>query len=158
MEESLSTQTGAGDTLIWIRSARGPDRPASQDEIRDRLSIPATAVYRTWYVGLGASLTPTQITAARQDPDVMIVEPDEPGRPAPHRPTTATNRIPDSYIVTMREGSDPARTAADLGLRPTGRYRRSFTGFAAKMTADQLRAVRHHPDVTWVVNNLLHGP
>ncbi|MEU8238227.1 protease inhibitor I9 family protein [Actinoplanes missouriensis] len=145
------------DTLIWIRRAKGPCQPATMDEIRDRLGIDAGAVYRVWNVGFGATLSAAQVEAARQDPDIRVVDADEPGRPAPYRPTTSPNRIPDAYIVKMREGADAAGTASALGLRPTALYRTIFTGFAATMTAEQLRAVRHHPDVTWVVNSLMSG-
>ncbi|MGW0533252.1 S8 family peptidase [Streptomyces sp. NPDC003032] len=78
--------------------------------------------------------------------------PKEPARstPAPLRTTSAP--IPDQYIVTLR--SDTAATATkvtrQVGVTPLHEYERVLNGFAAKLDATQLAAVRGLPDVAAV--------
>ncbi|MFF5705921.1 protease inhibitor I9 family protein [Streptomyces sp. NPDC012794] len=58
--------------------------------------------------------------------------------PAPEHP---------SYIVTVHEGLDPAVVAEAYGIRPTHVYRDAGNGFAARLSPDQVRALRDTPVV-----------
>jgi subtilisin family serine protease len=67
----------------------------------------------------------------------------------------ASTVIPGRFIVTVRDGFDPARVASDFGVRPDFTYRAALNGFAgsvaeaarAGLMADA-RVVRIEPDQT----------
>ncbi|MET8835131.1 hypothetical protein ABZV78_14615 [Micromonospora sp. NPDC004540] len=149
---------GARDFMVWLKPQTGPRRPPEHQAILKELQVSATAVYRTWERGFGAELDPTQVAAAGAHAAVELITPDEPGRPAPYRPTTGPERVPDSYIVMMEHGTDPAGTAERAGVTLRGLYRFSFTGFAAVMTAEQLEVVRRASGVTVVLDVITVGP
>ncbi|MGP3969650.1 S8 family peptidase [Streptomyces sp. 6N223] len=74
----------------------------------------------------------------------------EGGEPAPL--VEAADPIRDQYIVTLDEGITPdaaLRTAAP-GVEPLFTYTTVLNGFAAKLTADQLEALRAMPGVSAV--------
>ncbi|MGV9764095.1 protease inhibitor I9 family protein [Micromonospora tulbaghiae] len=144
------------DFLVWLRDE--PTASPASDSPSTRLSVPATAVYRTWARGFGARLTTAQATSLAADPAVLDVVPDEPGRPAPYRRTTSSDRVADSYLVMLLPGTDPTTVVSELGVEPTGLYRISFSGFAARLTDRQLHRVRHSPLVTWVMDDITAGP
>jgi subtilisin family serine protease len=55
--------------------------------------------------------------------------------------------IPDHYIVTLKEGSDPQAVAGLAGVNPTYVYTDALTGFAAQLNPDQLAALKGQPEV-----------
>ncbi|MGP3687674.1 S8 family peptidase [Streptomyces sp. IBSNAI002] len=63
--------------------------------------------------------------------------------PTPAPLVTAANAITDSYIVALAKGVDPVRFAEEAGVKPKFTYRAAFNGFAATLTGQQLKAVRH---------------
>jgi subtilisin family serine protease len=58
--------------------------------------------------------------------------------------------IPGEYIVLLKDGADPAAVAAETGLKPRYLYKATLKGFALKLDAAQLEAVRSHPQVQLV--------
>ena len=58
--------------------------------------------------------------------------------------------IPDSYIVTVRDGSNPLHVATALGVKPTFVYTSAINGFAAKLSSAELAAVTVNPHVVAV--------
>ncbi|MEU9000637.1 S8 family peptidase [Streptomyces sp. NPDC048551] len=70
--------------------------------------------------------------------------------PAPAPLRTSAAAVPGTYIVTLAEGVDAARTARELGVRPTFVYGSALNGFAAPLTPAQLDTVRVRPGVTSV--------
>ncbi|OKK05844.1 peptidase S8 [Streptomyces sp. CB03234] len=81
---------------------------------------------------LPLAAAPTTATAADDDP-------------APLRTTAAP--VPDQYIVTLKPGTASAKVAQRLGITPLHEYTSVLRGFAAKLDASQLAAVRGLPDV-----------
>ncbi|MBM7168481.1 S8 family peptidase [Streptomyces sp. G44] len=81
----------------------------------------------------------------------------EPGKKAPARYTPAPLRttsapIADQYIVTVKPGSTAtaAQLTQQIGAIPLHEYQHVLRGFAAKLDAKQLAAVRGLPDVAAV--------
>jgi subtilisin family serine protease len=62
----------------------------------------------------------------------------------------ARNAIEGSYIVVVREGGDPRSVAAVAGVSPRFVYTAALNGFAAKLNAGQLNALRQNPNVAYV--------
>jgi subtilisin family serine protease len=56
----------------------------------------------------------------------------------------------DGYIVVVRQGADPTSVAAVAGIRPNRTYTAALNGFAARLNAGQLTALRHNPNVQYV--------
>jgi hypothetical protein len=146
------------DYLVWLEHPAALGRLTPNHGVLDRMNLPSDAVYRTWEYGFGARLTTSQVAALHDDPDVLDVQPDAPGRPAPYRRTASANRVTGSYLVMMEPDSDPAATAFRAGVDPTGLYRVSLKGFGATMTDRELDIVRHSPGVTWVMDDILVSP
>ncbi|MEU6132048.1 S8 family peptidase [Saccharopolyspora sp. NPDC047091] len=59
----------------------------------------------------------------------------------------------DSYVVDLRDGSNPAAVAAALGVRTDHVYTHSLHGFSAELTPEQLQAVRANREVAGVSQN-----
>ncbi len=55
--------------------------------------------------------------------------------------------IAGQYVVTLRAGQDPATVARALAVVPRFVYDTVLNGFAARLTAGQLRALRQNPNV-----------
>lgn len=64
-------------------------------------------------------------------------------------PAAAAHAQPstDRYIVTVKRGHDPATLAAGVAATPRHVYTSALNGFAAKLNAGQLNALRHNPNV-----------
>ncbi|GHC56483.1 S8 family peptidase [Streptomyces cinnamoneus] len=77
-----------------------------------------------------------------------------PGPGGPHRPaplrTTAGERVPGHYIVTLRSGTSPRALTGRLDVTPDYVYTHALTGFAATLSAEQLETVRSTPGVAAV--------
>ncbi|ONK15978.1 S8 family peptidase [Streptomyces sp. MP131-18] len=71
----------------------------------------------------------------------------EPAPPAPLR--RAADPVPGQYIVTVRDGAAPAAVLRDAvpEVEPLFTYTAALNGFAARLSAEQLAAVRAQPDV-----------
>ncbi|NXY98884.1 S8 family peptidase [Streptomyces sp. BR123] len=68
--------------------------------------------------------------------------------PVPVPLHTSANAIPGQYIVTLDKTADPVAVAAVAGVKPSFTYSKAMRGFAASLTAAQLKAVRVLPGVT----------
>ncbi|MFG2236265.1 S8 family peptidase [Streptomyces sp. NPDC048723] len=70
--------------------------------------------------------------------------------PTPAPLLTSADAIPGSYIVTLDQKVAPAAFAKKLGLAARFTYTKTINGFAASLTAAQLRSVRATQGVTSV--------
>jgi hypothetical protein len=79
---------------------------------------------------------------------------------APVVAVDAQAALPGRYVVVLRAkpaGRSTAPVAATItrarerGVRVDRQYGHALTGFAAALSADQLAAVRHDPDVSYVI-------
>ncbi|MFJ5102703.1 S8 family peptidase [Streptomyces sp. NPDC088554] len=61
--------------------------------------------------------------------------------------------VPGEYIVTLKPAFSPAVVVRQLGVRPMFTYGHTLNGFAAPLTAQQLRVVRALPGVSAVEEN-----
>jgi len=68
--------------------------------------------------------------------------------PSERRAATATGAA--GYIVVLKEGADPHAVAALAGVRPSRVYLHALRGFAARLDARALTALRHLPAVAYV--------
>ena len=62
--------------------------------------------------------------------------------------------VTQGYIVRAASPAAAASLAGDIGARPVQTYASAFVGFAAPLTADQLRRVRAYPGVLGVEPDL----
>ncbi|MBD0328443.1 MAG: S8 family peptidase, partial [Pyrinomonadaceae bacterium] len=69
---------------------------------------------------------------------------------APSLARGAGHAIADEYIVVLQEGADPRSVAAISGVSPRFVYEAVLNGFAAKLNAGQLNALRNNPNVDYV--------
>ncbi|MFD5414207.1 protease inhibitor I9 family protein [Streptomyces nojiriensis] len=67
--------------------------------------------------------------------------------PVPHTAPAADHV---TYIVTVREESDPVEVADRVGATPVYIYRSVLHGFSARLSPDQVEALREMPDVETV--------
>ncbi|WKD34031.1 protease inhibitor I9 family protein [Streptomyces xanthophaeus] len=67
--------------------------------------------------------------------------------PVPHTLPAADHT---TYIVTVREDSDPAEVAERVGATPVHIYRTVLHGFSARLSPDQVEALQEMPDVETV--------
>jgi subtilisin family serine protease len=58
--------------------------------------------------------------------------------------------IADQYIVVLKEGVDAKAIATALGVKPKHLYKAALNGFAGKLTAAQVEALRSNPNVDYV--------
>ncbi|MEJ3744286.1 S8 family peptidase [Actinomycetes bacterium KLBMP 9797] len=71
--------------------------------------------------------------------------------PAPLRAATGPT-VPGSYVVVLKSAAAVSRATA-RGVAVAHRYRHALNGFSAKLTPDQLTALRADPDVAYVTPN-----
>ena len=76
-----------------------------------------------------------------------------PARTAPLLSAASGRAVAGEYVVVLHEGADPRAVAAVAGVRPQQVYQAALTGFAAPLSAGQLAALRHHPQVEYVEEN-----
>ncbi|GGR87360.1 protease inhibitor I9 family protein [Streptomyces nojiriensis] len=67
--------------------------------------------------------------------------------PVPHTAPAADHA---TYIVTVREDSDPVEVADRVGATPVHVYRNVLHGFSARLSPDQVEALQEMPDVETV--------
>ncbi|MFG2179566.1 S8 family peptidase [Streptomyces abikoensis] len=79
-----------------------------------------------------------------------------PARLAPLR-RTAGEPVPGHYIVTLRKGASPRTLTSVLGVVPDRIYTHTLTGFAARLTPQQLEAVRSSPEVEAVEEDAVYA-
>ncbi|WP_405979460.1 protease inhibitor I9 family protein [Streptomyces sp. NBC_00158] len=72
------------------------------------------------------------------DPEAAAVSPAAPAADQP------------SYLVTVHEGLDPAAVADAYGIRPTHVFHEVANGFAARLSPEQVEALRATPVVVAV--------
>jgi subtilisin family serine protease len=65
-------------------------------------------------------------------------------------PVTNTGQLADRYIVVLKDGANPRSVAAVLGLKPIHVYESALNGFAAELSAGQLTALHHNPNVAYI--------
>ncbi|MFI7178440.1 S8 family peptidase [Streptomyces spororaveus] len=73
--------------------------------------------------------------------------------PTPAPLLTSADAIPGSYIVTLDKSVSPGAFAKRLGLAAKFTYTRTINGFAASLTAEQLKSVRGAHGVTSVTED-----
>ena len=69
-------------------------------------------------------------------------------------PKTPTEKIPDSYIVVLKSGQDPAQKAnqhaREQGLQVRHVYDRALKGYSAVIPQNRLEAIENDPNVDYV--------
>ncbi|TFE47727.1 S8 family peptidase [Streptomyces sp. ICN441] len=70
--------------------------------------------------------------------------------PTPAPLYRSSEPVKGSYIVSLREGADPAAVARDAGVKRRYTYNRAMRGFSATLNAAQLDALRLAPGVAAV--------
>ncbi|MFD4247019.1 S8 family serine peptidase [Streptomyces sp. NPDC058525] len=63
--------------------------------------------------------------------------------PTPAPLLTTANAIPNDYVVSLNRGVDPVRFVQEAGVKAKFTYTAAFNGFAATLTEQQLRTIRH---------------
>jgi subtilisin family serine protease len=58
--------------------------------------------------------------------------------------------IADQYIVVLKQSADAEVVANAIGAQPKHLYRAALKGFTAKLTARQLDALKHNPQVDYI--------
>jgi subtilisin family serine protease len=69
---------------------------------------------------------------------------------SPASPAAARASASGDYIVVLKDGADPHAVAALLGIHPGRVYRHALNGFAARLDAGRLNALRRLPEVAYV--------
>ena len=69
-------------------------------------------------------------------------------QPAPYH--RRNDRVEGSYVVVVRQGTDPADVAARAGVTPAAVFHSILNAFVATMTDQQREALRSDPDVDHV--------
>lgn len=90
------------------------------------------------------------VVAAACADDVTTPAADSDNTPAPMLSVNPEQSIKDSYIVVLKEGNDPRAVAAQANASPRYVYTAALNGFAAKLNAGQLQALRNNPAVDYV--------
>ncbi|MFE5537764.1 S8 family peptidase [Streptomyces sp. NPDC056492] len=67
--------------------------------------------------------------------------------PTPVPLYTSANAVPGKYIVVLDKTADVAKIASMVGVKPTFTYSKALNGFAAPLTAFQLKVARLLPGV-----------
>ncbi|MFB7258564.1 protease inhibitor I9 family protein [Streptomyces nojiriensis] len=93
-----------------------------------------------------AVLAAGAVLAAVAARPVAAATADVPG-PVPHAAPTADHA---TYIVTVRGDADPAEVAERVGATPVHIYRTVLHGFSARLSPEQVEALRAMPDVVTV--------
>jgi subtilisin family serine protease len=60
------------------------------------------------------------------------------------------NAIQDQYIVVLKKGVSPRAAAVGVGANPRFVYQAALNGFAAKLNAAQVEALRKNPNVEYI--------
>ncbi|MBW3572995.1 MAG: S8 family peptidase [Gemmatimonadetes bacterium] len=63
---------------------------------------------------------------------------------------SASSPVDGSYIVVLKEGANPRSVAAVSGVSPRYVYGAALNGFAASLSAGQLRAMQSNPSVAYI--------
>jgi hypothetical protein len=73
---------------------------------------------------------------------------------------SATEAVPDQYVVTVERGVAPESVLRQAApeVEPLSTYTQALNGFLARLTPDQLAAVRALPDVEAVEENGIISP
>ena len=114
-------------------------------DILARHHIDAGDVYRISSWGFAAHLHPDKAAELIADPDITV-EPDTAERAAPHHRVPADQRVPGSYIISVRRTSRPETVAERAGVRPDSIFT-TINSFAANLTDAQLHTLLHDPEV-----------
>ncbi len=70
--------------------------------------------------------------------------------PATQAPAAAPGAQAASYIVVLKDGQDPTAAAAKYGITPSAVYTYALSGYAANLTASQLKKVTADADTSYV--------
>jgi len=136
-----------GDYLVYVgANDRPPPKPAG---VLARHNITLDDVYRIGSWGFAVNLVRHQADRLEADPDVTSVQPDTDERLAPHHREAPENRVPGSYIISVRRTSHPTTVATRAGIVPTNVFL-AINSFAADLTDAQLHTLRRDPEVTHI--------
>jgi subtilisin family serine protease len=86
----------------------------------------------------GAELADEQMDIGQLDVELMAMTADENGK------------IPGHYIVTLKDGVEPAGFARAMGVSPNFTYRSAINGFAGYIPAARLEQLRKDPSVAFI--------
>jgi subtilisin family serine protease len=64
--------------------------------------------------------------------------------------------IPGEYLVVLNDGANPRSVAAVAGVNPRYVYEAALDGFAATLTAGQLNALQHNPNVDYIEQDQMY--
>jgi subtilisin family serine protease len=88
--------------------------------------------------------------AACSDEQTSPVAPRQGGAAAPLLAAAPGREVAGSYIVSLKPGADARSVAAVARVKPARVYSAAMNGFAVQLTAGQLTALRHDPNVQYV--------
>lgn len=85
---------------------------------------------------------------------VALAQATTPTSPQGEPPKTPKGKIPDSYIVVLKDSENPDQVAQkkekEHGIKAKHVYRNALKGFSAEISPDQVAAVRANPEVKYV--------
>lgn len=100
--------------------------------------VPATA-------GAAATAAPAAVPDGAAAPAAIVMAAAAPG----------VQPIADTYIVQLDDGADSTGVAASVRATPDRTFRSALTGFSAKLSPGQVRALSHHPAVRLIEQDQL---
>lgn len=107
-------------------------------------STPPAAVAPTPDAPVTNALPTAAAPAPRPTPAALSTAPGIAG------PTAASTGGPETFLVVLRDGADPAAVRSELGTEPERTYTSALRGFAVGLDAAGVERLRRHPQVALV--------